>query len=324
MQLLSISTVLGAGSGALHAQPAPDSIALGIQHFAERRFDEAKLLLAPFADRAGTRAGDVHLYLGRIALRAGDPPAAIRHLERAVAANERRADAHLWLARALVRQAVTGSKLKLPFHARRARAEMLRAIALDPDALEARFDLGQYYLLAPGILGGSAERAREQAEEIARRSPYHGHLARAAVAEAAKDTAGAEREYRAAIALAPDSAAAHLALGRHYTLRRRWDDAMAAARRVVALGADEPFVWYGIGLVAAESGRFAEEGERALRTYLASRPKEGDPSFASAHYRLGILYHKAGRLPDARRELEAALALDPGSERARKALSGLR
>jgi tetratricopeptide (TPR) repeat protein len=59
-----------------------------------------------------------------------------------------------------------------------------RAIALDPGNLDARHTLLQFLLQAPGIVGGSRDRARSEADEIARRDPARGLLARIEVAEA--------------------------------------------------------------------------------------------------------------------------------------------
>ena len=50
------------------------------------------------------------------------------------------------------------------------------AIELDADNLDARSDLIQYYVQAPGFLGGSSTKALEQAEEIRKRNALRGYL----------------------------------------------------------------------------------------------------------------------------------------------------
>ena len=62
------------------------------------------------------------------------------------------------------------------------RAAVERAIALDPDDLDARTTLLQFLLQAPGIVGGSRDGAREEAREIERRDPRRGLMARLDVA----------------------------------------------------------------------------------------------------------------------------------------------
>ncbi len=67
---------------------------------------------------------------------------------------------------------------------RKGRAALDRAIVLDPDNLEARTTLMQFLLQAPSIVGGSKSKARGQAQEIARRDPVRGLLARLEIAAA--------------------------------------------------------------------------------------------------------------------------------------------
>lgn len=48
------------------------------------------------------------------------------------------------------------------------------------------------------------------------------------------------------------------------------------------------------------------------------------PTSANTHDSLGEAYRKAGKLPESRRSYAAALALDPSSESAKKALAELK
>jgi tetratricopeptide (TPR) repeat protein len=81
------------------------------------------------------------------------------------------------------------------------RAALERAIALDPDNLDARHTLLQFLLQAPGFVGGSRQEAGRQAEEVARRDRTRGLLARIEVAEAGRSTAAVEELFDQAIAL---------------------------------------------------------------------------------------------------------------------------
>jgi tetratricopeptide (TPR) repeat protein len=68
---------------------------------------------------------------------------------------------------------------------------------------------------------------------------------------------------------------------------------------------------YAVGRVAAESGQRLDRGAAALARYLAYQPKPGEPSLASAHWRLGAVREAQGQREAARAEYEAALRLDP-------------
>jgi hypothetical protein len=54
------------------------------------------------------------------------------------------------------------------FLARKIRTHFERAVEVNPDNIAAQFDLMEYYLQAPAYLGGSAAKARSQAEEISK------------------------------------------------------------------------------------------------------------------------------------------------------------
>src|SRR5918992_2637378 len=152
-------------------------------------------------------------YLGRIAVIEDRPEDAVGLFERAIKADGRNADYHLWLGLAVGLQAREAGRFRQAMLAGRAKGEFERAVALNPRSIGAREGLVQFYSMAPGIAGGSMRRAREHATEIARVSPMRGHLASGTIREREKDYPGAEREYLAGASLAPDSAAPLLALG---------------------------------------------------------------------------------------------------------------
>jgi hypothetical protein len=96
-------------------------------------------------------------------------------------------------ARPRLRQlgAQEASFLIKPGLASSARQAWEKAVVLDPANLDARADLVQFHLFAPGFMGGSADEARRQADEIAKRDPVQGAVARASIAQHDKDLAGA-------------------------------------------------------------------------------------------------------------------------------------
>ena len=81
----------------------------------------------------------------------------------------------------------------------RAKAECEKAVALDPKYVEARFGLVQFYTAAPGIMGGSYEKAFEQAKEIKAIDPIAGHRAYAFIYTQQKKLELAKKEYADAI-----------------------------------------------------------------------------------------------------------------------------
>src|SRR6185369_7299731 len=103
---------------------------------------------------------------------------------------------------------------------------------------DARHGLVQFYTFAPGIMGGSADKALEQIAEIAKLNPMRGHLERAWLAQRNKDVAAEEKEIVAATTAAPDSFAAHSALGQFYKRQKKWAAAAAAFEQGLKVNPD--------------------------------------------------------------------------------------
>src|SRR5271155_4348272 len=80
-------------------------------------------------------------------------------LEKALAANPGSSECALWLGRAYGRRAETSNPISAPGQASKARQYFEKAVQLDPRNLDALADLFDYYLEAPGFLGGGVDKA---------------------------------------------------------------------------------------------------------------------------------------------------------------------
>ena len=56
------------------------------------------------------------------------------------------------------------------------RNEFEAAVRLDPNNVDARSDLGEFYLEAPGIVGGGRDKAEAQTQALAALDPAKGRL----------------------------------------------------------------------------------------------------------------------------------------------------
>ena len=249
------------------------------------------------------------------------PDKASEEFERAVKLEDSNAMYHYWLARAVGEEAENANPLRMPGLARRAKSELERAVALAPNFLDARDGLVQFYLAAPGIVGGGVDKARAQVAEMRRLDAYRGELAGLRVAQHQRDTTAAIGGYQALIEAFPDSASAYSQLTLIYQNRRQWADAWRIVDRWNARMPDSYVARYVTGRTAAESGERIEAGERALREYIAHEVKAGEPSIAAAHWRLGMILEKRGARAAARAEYETALKLDPGLRGAKDGLA---
>jgi tetratricopeptide (TPR) repeat protein len=189
------------------------------------------------------------------------------------------------------------------------------------DAHEA---LMEFYLQAPGMMGGSVEKAKEQAQIISTLSTYEGHVATASIARHEKDAAGEQKELEAALAAAADTANAWYQLELFYQNQQKWPEAFALLDRALKERPATDLVlhfYYGRG--AALSGENLDRGERELKQWLATAAPSAPPVTQSAgHWRLGMVYEKQAKRDSARVEYQLAVSLNPKSD-AKKMLDAL-
>jgi tetratricopeptide (TPR) repeat protein len=126
---------------------------------------------------------------------------------------------------------------------------------------------------------------------------------------------GAFRDPRAfgreAVAGSPHSSLAHFCLGQSYELAGNDELALAEYRTALALGPAEA-VHNDIAVLAMKDARW-DEAEQELGEELAINPR-----FARAHYNLGIVQRRQGRMAESCASEERAHALAPDDERIRE------
>src|SRR5712692_714889 len=129
----------------------------------------------------------------------GDWDHAVSYCDKAVRLEPNNSRYHLWLGRAFGEKASHSSSWTAAGLARKLRVELERAVELDPKNVDARTDLAEFYLEAPGIVGGGQDKARAQAAKLAVLDDAKAHWINGRIAEKKKDLTIAEQEYRAAI-----------------------------------------------------------------------------------------------------------------------------
>jgi tetratricopeptide (TPR) repeat protein len=175
-------------------------------------------------------------------------------------------------------------------YARRGRNALEAAVKLAPENITYREGLVQFYTRAPRIAGGDFDRAYEHIDAITRLDPARGAVIRA-------NTLCSEKRY---------------------------DEALTACEAFLKTEPDNYLALYTLGRIASETGRELARGEQALRRCLELTPRVEEPDHAGAHYRLGLIAVRDNRPADARRDYEAALALEPIFPEVTEALARLK
>jgi tetratricopeptide (TPR) repeat protein len=219
---------------------------------------------------------------------------------------------HLWLGRAYGEKASRSTLVAAYQMAKLTHSEFETAVALDSRNREALSDLGQYYVEAPRMLGGSYARAETIVDRLNALDPARADQLRARIAEAKKDYSGAELQWQAQIFAShssQDTAQAWMDLGSFYRRRGRLDEMVAALKSGAAADTN-----HGPALVDGASTLVAANREPSLaaqwlREYLSGNAlSETAPAFA-VHAELGDLLKNQGDVSDAEREFAAARAL---------------
>ncbi len=313
------TSIVGAGlffvASILGGQSSPRD--KGVEAFKARKFPEARSLLQPLSSRDAVAA----YYMGRMAANDDDLDRAVDHFEKAVELDGRNAEYYDWLGRAYGSKAQKASKLKQPFLARKTKNAWDKGLSIDPNNLDIMEDLVQYYLQAPGVLGGSKDKAREVINEVKKRNAYRGAVLSASICNSRKDNACVEREIRAIIAAYPDSSGSYSSLAAFYANAKQYERAFEVIDGRLKQKPGDMMIQYSLGRTAALSGQQLDRGEQALRNYIARPPENG--VVAGAHVRLGMILAKKGNREGARREFLTALQINPTNQDAKTELAAL-
>jgi Flp pilus assembly protein TadD len=229
-------------------------------------FKGAIELLKPAADKDAAATA----LIGQSYLMLGDANKAVEYLSRAVALEPGKSTYYLWLGRAYGRKAETAFPLVAPHDAAKARMNFEKAYALDPKNPDATDDLFEYYLEAPGFLGGGFDKAAAIAEKIAERDPAEGDFAKARLAEERKDYSTEEAMLRRALELAPKSPRRLLDLATFLAKRGRYEESDATFQKARQFAGQAPRVLYREAAAYVHENRKPEEARQLLERYLAS------------------------------------------------------
>jgi len=252
---------------------------------------------------------------------------ALEHFERAVALQPGNADYQFWMAStSLDRVDDVGmlSKMSLASDARKA---LETAIALDPGHVAARVGLSQFLLNAPGIAGGSAEKAKAQGDALlalpGKRGEFQGRMVLAGIAAHEENWTEMSKQFTAAETAQGEGADPLGAMRSQavFLLNRKKDprSAMPVMERYVkAAPADDVTAWYFDGEVNRQKGHCVE----ALPHYDQVLAKVAGAR--GSRWGAAVCHDQLGQKAEARRDYEEYARRFPDDERAKEAKAAIK
>lgn len=145
------------------AQPqARADLATAMQLYHAARYAEGRVQLEQVL-AAQQENAVAHYYLGKIYLELRDYDQAVSHCKAAVKIQPENAEYHFCLGLSYGKKAEHASFLAKAFLAPRIKKSFRQAVALDPNHIQARIGLANFYIRAPVLWGGDLDKAFEQA-----------------------------------------------------------------------------------------------------------------------------------------------------------------
>jgi tetratricopeptide (TPR) repeat protein len=182
-----------------------------------------------------------------------------------------------WLGRAYGRRAETSNFVTAAGWAAKARQAFERAVELDPKNSDALSDLFDYYLDAPGFLGGGYQKALAVADKTAAIDAPEGFHQRARLAQKRKQYSSAELHLRQAVAAAPQEVGHLVALAKFLASQGRTEESDQVFRQAEGVNPNAPSVWYARADVLIKQKRDLDEAKALLQKYMHARITPDDP-----------------------------------------------
>jgi len=247
------------------------------QHIYAKQYKEAKTVLQNYLD-SGTSAQGRYM-LSKVHYVLEEIDAAIDNAKAAVNLDEKNAEYHYWLGVCYGAQTNSASVIKQPFLAKKTQKAFLQAVTLDSTHFSARTALAQYYLRAPGIMGGDINKAYEHVRILMKQDEVEGRILLAQVYQRDNKDELADKEYaelEEKIGDNPDYYYFFNSYGYYLLNKGETDLAIRKFRKQVELAPDNPNAHDSLGEGLLKKGLLKE----SLAEY--QRALELDPGLKSA------------------------------------------
>jgi len=232
--------------------------------------------------------------------------AAVSECERAAGLDARNGSFQLWLGRAYGEKAEHSSWFTAIALAKKTRVAFEKAVQLDAQNVEAHSDLSEYYIEAPGFLGGGVDKAIAQADIVEKLEPATAQWIRARIAEHQNRNSEAAVAYKKAIELEPNSPRRLFDLASFYRRVNRLDLLEATIQKSAQLNPKNDSTLVDSAGLLLRVGRNLPLAAALLRRYIDQGTKSEDAPVFQAQHLLGQVLEKSGDLEGAKLAYAAA------------------
>jgi len=282
----------------------------GIKLLSGRQFTEAQSFFES-AIKKNSKDADAHYYLALSFMGQRNLDDAEDEIDEAIDLNEHVSKYHIARGNILGLQTMNANPVSQAFLAPKVKNAYLRGSELDPNNIEARQALYNYYVMAPGIMGGSEEKAFEQANAIVKLNPFRGYMMLANFhMRVNKDTIEAEKQIKKAISAEPERGDGYKQLGYHYLNRKRFQDAYIQMQKFIDAEPKNPDSYDSYGDVFKAEKKY----DQAIEKY--HRALSVDKTFSASIYSLAECYELKGQRQKAKETFQWFIAVDPHNRRA--------
>jgi len=207
----------------------------------------------------------------------GDAKKAVDFLQIVTTQQPQNAEYMDWLGRAYGKRAETSNPFMAPGFASKARQAFEKAVDLDPRNKDALSDLFDYYLEAPGFLGGGQDKALAIAGRTAKFDPGQAYFEQAKVAQKRKEFETAEYHFRQAINLVPQGVGHLVALASFLANQGRGNESDAIFLEAQTKYPNSPQVWFAWASALVKQKRNLGDAKNMLEKYVRASITPDDP-----------------------------------------------
>jgi tetratricopeptide (TPR) repeat protein len=221
--------------------------------------------------------GATTFLIGRDLFMMGEFKKSVEFLQKAAEIEPRNSEYMDWLGRAYGKRAETSNPLFAPGLASKARQAFEKAVELDSKNQDALGDLFDFYLEAPGFLGGGMDKALGVAGKTTSIDPAEGYFEQAKVAQKRKEFDLAEDHFHRAIAMGPKQVGHLIALARFLAMQGRIRESDAVFAEAQTVNPNAARVWFARADVLISQKRNLDEAKTLLEKYMSASISVDDP-----------------------------------------------